>query len=129
MKAYATDLSDLFDWTPPPETDNAAPAATGNGVETSVAQKITFQEYTETTPENQGCDAPLAVSMFADVKAQRIDSSRLSLRQLQTRLSDTTAPDKASLPLIKLATFGDVRTEKGNSLRHDANMLSVLRPF
>ena len=67
--------------------------------------------------------------MFADVEAQRIDSSRLSLRQLQTRLSDTTAPDKASLPLIKLATFGDVRTEKGNSLRHDANMLSVLRPF
>ncbi|HEY9039722.1 MAG TPA: AAA family ATPase [Roseovarius sp.] len=70
-------------------------------------------------------DEPLAVTMFADVKAQRIESMRLSLRQLQARLTDTTAPQKSALPLIKLATFGDVRTEKGNSLRHDANMLSV----
>ena len=70
-------------------------------------------------------DEPLAVTMFADVKAQRIESMRLSLRQLQARLTNTTASQKSALPLIKLATFGDVRTEKGNCLRHDANLLSI----
>ena len=73
---------------------------------------------------NSGCDLPLAVSMFADVKAQRIEPNHLSLRQLQDRLNSTTARDKAALPLVKLATFGDARTDKG-SLRHDANLLRV----
>ncbi|WP_175484928.1 AAA family ATPase [Jannaschia pohangensis] len=73
---------------------------------------------------DQGCDVPLAVSMFADVKAQRIEPARLSLRQIHARLTATTAPAKSDLPLVKLGTFGDVRTEKG-SLRHDANLLSV----
>ena len=76
------------------------------------------------TAENSGCDLPLAVSMFADVKAQRIEPNHLSLRQLQDRLNSTTARDKAALPLVKLATFGDARTDKG-SLRHDANLLRV----
>uniref|UniRef100_UPI00404877CE VapE domain-containing protein n=1 Tax=Yoonia sp. TaxID=2212373 RepID=UPI00404877CE len=124
MKDYSTDLSDLFNWTPPPETENAAPAATGNGVETSAAHKIAFENHTETAPEKQGCDVPLAVSMFADVKALRIEPARLSLRQIQARLTAATAPAKSDLPLVKLGTFGDVRTEKG-SLRHDANLLSV----
>mgnify|MGYP003656077731 CR=1 FL=1 len=124
MKDYSTDLSDLFDWTRPPEKENAVPAATGNGVETSAAQKIAFENHTETAPEQQGCDVPLAESMFADVKAQRIEPARLSLRQIQARLTFTTAPAKSDLPLVKLGTFGDVRTEKG-SLRHDANLLSV----
>lgn len=77
------------------------------------------------TADNSGCDLPLAVSMFADVKAQWIEPNHLSLRQLQDRLNSTTARDKAALPLVKLATFGDARTEKGNSLRHDANLLRV----
>jgi hypothetical protein len=77
------------------------------------------------TADNSGCDLPLAVSMFADVRAQRIEPNHLSLRQLQERLNSTTARDKAALPLVKLATFGDARTEKGNSLRHDANLLRV----
>lgn len=76
------------------------------------------------TADNSGCDLPLAVSMFADVKAQRIEPNHLTLRQLQDRLKSTTARDKATLPLVKLATFGDARTEKG-SLRHDANLLRV----
>ncbi len=76
------------------------------------------------TADNSGCDLPLAVSMFADVKAQRIEPNHLSLRQLQDRLNSTTARDKGSLPLVKLGTFGDARTDKG-SLRHDANLLRV----
>lgn len=76
------------------------------------------------TADNSGCDLPLAVSMFADVKAQRIEPNHLSLRQLRDRLNSTTARDKAALPLVKLGTFGDARTDKG-SLRHDANLLRV----
>lgn len=76
------------------------------------------------TAGNSGCDLPLAVSIFADVKAQRIEPNHLSLRQLQDRLNSTTARDKAALPLVKLATFGDAKTDKG-SLRHDANLLRV----
>ena len=52
MKDLSTDLSDLLGVTPP-EKENAAPAGTGSGVETSAAQKIAFQEYTENAPENQ----------------------------------------------------------------------------
>lgn len=73
---------------------------------------------------NIGCDLPLAVSMFADVSAQQVRSERMSLRQLHARLGTITAPDKASLPLVKLGTFGDARSELG-SLRTDANLLSV----
>lgn len=119
----STDLSDLFDWTPP-DKENAAAAGPRNGVETSAAHKIACEEDTESAPENQGCDLPLAVTTFPDLKAQRIEVDRLSLRQLQQRLTATTAPDKAALPLVKLGTFGNARTEKG-SLRHDANLLSV----
>uniref|UniRef100_UPI00404744AF AAA family ATPase n=2 Tax=Yoonia sp. TaxID=2212373 RepID=UPI00404744AF len=71
-----------------------------------------------------GCDIAMTVSLFSDVKAQQIEPNRLSLRQLQQRLTQTTAPDKSALPLVKLAIFGDARTEKG-SLRHDANLLSI----
>lgn len=81
-------------------------------------------DINRSTGDNCGCDLPLAVSMFADVKAQRIEPNHLSLRQLQDRLNSTTARDKAALPLVKLGTFGDARTDKG-SLRHDANLLRV----
>ncbi len=57
MNCITTDLSDLFDWPPDPEKGNAAPAGTGNGVETSAAQKIACEEHTAKAPENQGWDA------------------------------------------------------------------------
>ncbi|MFN3973198.1 MAG: PriCT-2 domain-containing protein [Gemmobacter sp.] len=101
----ATDLSDLLGCT---ETHGDLLAA----------------DINRATADNSGCDLPLAVSMFADVKAQRIEPNHLSLRQLLDRLNSTTARDKAALPLVKLATFGDARTDKG-SLRHDANLLRV----
>lgn len=54
MKDLSTDLSDLFDWPPDPGKENAAPAGTGSGVETSAAQKIACEEHTEIASENQG---------------------------------------------------------------------------
>lgn len=76
------------------------------------------------TADNSGCDLPLAVAWFQDKYAAQIEPNHLSLRQLQDRLGSTTARGKDSLPLIKLGTFGDARTDKG-SLRHDSNLLSV----
>lgn len=52
MKDHSTDLSALFDWTPP-KNENAAPAGTGSGVETSAAQKIACVEDSKSNPENQ----------------------------------------------------------------------------
>lgn len=54
MNCITTDLSDLFDWPPDPEKGNAAPAGTGNGVETSAALKIACAESSKSRPENQG---------------------------------------------------------------------------
>lgn len=76
------------------------------------------------TADNSGCDLPLAVAWFQNKYAAQIEPNHLSLRQLQDRLGSTTARGKDSLPLIKLGTFGDARTNK-DSLRHDANLLSV----
>lgn len=59
---------------------------------------------------NIGCDLPLTVSIFSDVNARQVQTERLSLRQLQARLASITAPDKAALPLVKLATFGAARS-------------------
>lgn len=71
-----------------------------------------------------GCDVPLAVSMFQNVGARSVEASHLTLRQLHDQVTRTTAGSKAALPLVKLATFGDVLSENG-SLRHDSNVLSV----
>lgn len=124
MNCITTDLSDLFDWSPVPEKENAAPAGTGSGVETSAAQKIACVEHAELAPENQGCDLALDLSMFGDLKAQRIEKACFTLRQLQDRLNSTVVRDKVALPLVKLGTFGDARTDNG-SLHHDSNLLSV----
>ncbi len=57
-------------------------------------------------------DEPLAMTMFAYVKAQRIEAMRLSPRQLQARLTNTTAPVKSAWPLVKLGTFGEGANRK-----------------
>lgn len=59
MNDLSTDLAAVLDWAPPPDSEkrNAAPAGTGNGVETLAAIEIASDEHTETAPENQGWDA------------------------------------------------------------------------
>lgn len=69
-------------------------------------------------------DRPLKVSRFEDVEAQRIARATLTLRQVAEAVGTTSAPSKKALPLIKLASFGDIPTHKG-SLRHDANLIGV----
>lgn len=70
-------------------------------------------------------DTPLAVTTFPDVAAHTLTAETLTLRQLAARAGNTHARVKADLPLVKLARFGDARTVRGGSLRHNANVLSV----
>ncbi|MCR0985283.1 YfjI family protein [Roseomonas populi] len=69
-------------------------------------------------------DRPVAVTLFGDYAATRKGEELTTLRHLAGRIASTTASTKAQLPWLKLARFGESRTEKG-SLRHDANVLSI----
>lgn len=78
----------------------------------------------ETKDRATALDLPLDLTIFRNVGAKSKRDSRLTLRELQTLLPGTNAPNKSELPLIKLATFGDVPTIEG-SLRHDVNLQSL----
>lgn len=65
-----------------------------------------------------------AVTFFQNHGASSKHEEFYSLPSLAARIRATTATEKRSLPWLKLARFGEQRTEKG-SLRHDANMLAV----
>jgi P4 family phage/plasmid primase-like protien len=69
-------------------------------------------------------DRPLAVTFFRDHMATTKDEKSLTLRQLVPMIRTTSAPEKAALPWLKLASFGDGRTPKG-SLRNNANVLAI----
>jgi hypothetical protein len=69
-------------------------------------------------------DVPLAVTFFAGATANTKRDETLPLRELAELIRATHAPDKAALPWVKLARFGDQATAK-RSLRHDANVLAV----
>lgn len=75
-------------------------------------------------PGPSALDIVLRLTFFRDHAAQTKQEVETSLRALMPRLRDTKAPAKASLPWVKLATFGTVRTDKG-SLRSDRNMVEV----
>lgn len=65
-------------------------------------------------------------SIFPNVGAQSIKRKSAPWGEIVKRLTAPKEyPSKASCPLIKLATFGDKRTERGSSLRSDENMLEV----
>lgn len=65
-----------------------------------------------------------AVTFFTDYAAATKREALVDLADLVRRIETTTGPAKAGLPWLKMARFGDVKTDKG-SLRHDANMLAI----
>jgi hypothetical protein len=85
---------------------------------------VTMTGGTINTLGRSALDIPISVTFFRDHAAQSKRTNEQSLRALIPMLSDTTAPSKAELPWLKLATFGDVRTQRG-SLRHDENITAV----
>jgi hypothetical protein len=64
------------------------------------------------------------VTFFDDIYATSCVGKEVDLEELAELIRNTTAPDKASLPLLKLARFGSARTAS-KSLRHDANVLTI----
>jgi hypothetical protein len=69
-------------------------------------------------------DTPFAVTFFADYAALTGRREALNLKELAGRIAIAWAPKKEALPWLKLATFGDVRSEAG-SLRHTDNLLTI----
>jgi hypothetical protein len=65
-----------------------------------------------------------AVTFFTDYAAKTLSTADMTLEELRTLVLETTASEKAQLPWLKLAVFGDQRTDK-NCLRHDANVVTV----
>jgi hypothetical protein len=64
------------------------------------------------------------VTFFNDAAARTKRLEMYSMRSLATRINAVTAARKASLPWLKLARFGDLRSDKG-SLRYDANVIAI----
>ncbi len=73
---------------------------------------------------SDGRDRPFSVTYFEDFSAARKREDITTLATLADIIGSTTAPAKSQLPWLKLAQFGDRRSEK-NSLRHDANVLAI----
>jgi hypothetical protein len=68
--------------------------------------------------------APVTVTFFANYAATTKCEERIGLAALAQRIRTTTAVDKHALPWLKLARFGDRRTDAG-SLRHNANVRAI----
>ncbi|MCK1439911.1 hypothetical protein [Bradyrhizobium sp. 15] len=68
--------------------------------------------------------AKVHVTFFRDYAATRCTTENLTLMELRERVLNAAAREKGKLPWLKLAKFGNKRSEK-NSLRHDDNVLEV----
>lgn len=66
----------------------------------------------------------VAVTFFPNASASLKTEGVLTLRELAERIRRSTAPRKDYLPWLKLARFGNCKTDRG-SLRHDLNLLAV----
>jgi hypothetical protein len=67
---------------------------------------------------------PLTLTLFFSQYGDTKREEQATPAELAERIRVTTAREKAKLPWLKLATFGDVRTKDG-SLRHDANLQAI----
>ena len=67
---------------------------------------------------------PLTITTFASAGATHKAEQSTTLSALADRIRTTRAPIKDRLPWLKLARFGDRRTDK-ECLRHDANVLAI----
>jgi AAA domain len=64
------------------------------------------------------------VTFFPNQSAQKSVVKQMTLRELRDLIQSTNAKSKDKLPWLKLASFGNKRTDK-NCLRHNANALSI----
>lgn len=67
---------------------------------------------------------PITLTRFRNVKATHKTELSLMPSELVKAIKSERAPAKARLPLLSLASYGDVKSDKG-SLRHAANLKAV----
>jgi hypothetical protein len=67
---------------------------------------------------------PIAVTFFNDYTARVKREESIRLDELVAAIRSASTSAKAGLPWLKLARFGDRRSDK-DSLRHDANIVSI----
>lgn len=67
---------------------------------------------------------PVHIMFIKDEYAKTFTTSEMQLWDLRDLVLTTTASKKVDLPWLKLATFGDVKSDKG-SLRHDKNVIAI----
>jgi hypothetical protein len=75
-------------------------------------------------PRLEPADAKLQVTIFPDEAALSFTTESFYLWDLRDRILTTVASSKAQLPWLKLAEFGDKKTDKG-CLRHNANVHAI----
>jgi hypothetical protein len=66
----------------------------------------------------------ISVMFFSDPGAQTKDEESIMLPVLAELIRAASAPEKARLPWLKLARFGNARSPRG-SLRHDRNVIAI----
>lgn len=66
----------------------------------------------------------MLVTLFKDKAARTAKQVDLTAEQLRDLILESTGPSKQSLPWLKLAEFGKVKSKKG-TLRHDKNVLRI----
>lgn len=66
----------------------------------------------------------MRVTFFRDVRSNHMQVRDVSPQALLGWITQTHAPTKHDLPLLKLAAFGEIQSDKG-LLRHDANVVEV----
>lgn len=68
----------------------------------------------------------MRITLFKDTHARSREEREVDFDGLVELIRSASAPSKNDLPLLKLATFGEMRSPAPkNSLRHDANVLLV----
>jgi hypothetical protein len=88
------------------------------------ASDVPIAEGGDPNPLEDPANAKIHVTFFHSFAADRYTTDSLSLSDLRERIENASARRKDDLPWLKLAKFGNKRSDKG-SLRHDANVLEV----
>ncbi len=69
-------------------------------------------------------DKLIHLTFFPDQWARTLTPEKMTLPALRDLILETSAPSKAALPWLKLASFGKEQSEE-RCLRHDANMHTI----
>lgn len=111
---------------PLPTQNQAAPPiwAEPEGIKTARAKLCSRLLNAEWPRFSTAGGHSVRLTLFPDPWARTKTEQTITLAAVALRIQIAGAPTKAGLPWVKLARFGDQRSEKG-SLRHDANVIGV----